>query len=132
MNKSEYKVLYADTDAGQVVYYANYLRWFEGGRVELLRSLGVHYKEVEEKGFIVPVVEVHCNYLHPAKYDDVIVVETSISEIKEKSIRFDYKIFRKNDMKLLVAGHTINVFVEKEKMVSVKMPEDIKSRLKVG
>lgn len=95
MHKVEHRVLYADTDAGQVVYYANYFRWFESGRRELFRSLKINYTDLDKMGLIVPVVEAHCNYSHPAKHDDVIVVETKISEIKEKSIRFDYKVFRK-------------------------------------
>ena len=132
MHKVEHRVLYADTDAGQVVYYANYLRWFESGRVELLKTLGISYNEVERSGIIVPVVEVHCNYLSPAKYDDVVVIETVISEIKEKIIRFEYKIYRKKDMKLLVTGHTINVFVDREKMQSMYIPDELRGKLKTG
>ena len=132
MHKTEHRVIYADTDAGQVVYYANYLRWFESGRREICRELGIDLASLDKDGMIVPVVEVHCNYLHPARYDDDIIVETKISEIKDKSIRFDYRIFRKNDGKLLVTGHTINVFVDKKKMKSVKIPEEIRKKLKIG
>ena len=132
MHKTEHRVIYADTDAGQVVYYANYLRWFESGRREICRELGIDLASLDKDGMIVPVVEVHCNYLHPARYDDDIIVETKISEIKDKSIRFDYRIFRKNDGKLLVTGHTVNVFVNKKKMKSEKIPEEIRKKLKIG
>ena len=131
MNKTEHRVIYADTDAGQVVYYSNYFRWFESGRRELLRSLKIDYLALIKSGVITPVVEAHCNYFHPARYDDIVVIQTRISELKEKSIRFDYKAFRKKDKKLLASGHTINVFVDKNKMKSIKIPESIRKKLKV-
>ena len=84
MHKIEHRVIYGDTDAGQVAYYANYFRWFESGRREIMRALGISYVELEKSSVITPVVEAHCNYFHPARYDDIVVVETKISEIKEK------------------------------------------------
>ena len=125
MHKIAHRVIYGDTDAGQVVYYANYLRWFESGRREIMRQLKVNYLDLDKKDVITPVVEAHCNYFHPARYDDVVVVETKISQVKEKSVRFDYRIFRKKDKKLLAAGHTINVFVDKKRMKSIKIPDEI-------
>ena len=132
MHKVEHRVIYGDTDAGQVVYYANYFRWFESGRRELFRSLKINYIDLDKKGIITPVVEAHCNYFHPARYDDVVVIETRISDVKEKSIKFDYKIFRKEDRKLLATGHTINVFVDKKKMKSMKIPDDLRKNIKIG
>lgn len=132
MHKTEHRVIYADTDAGKVAYYSSYLRWFESGRTELLRSLGINYGALEESGIIAPVVEVHCNYFHPARYDDIAVVETKISEIREKIIRFDYKVLRKKDRKLLAAGHTINVLVDRKKMKTIKIPDNIKKKIKLG
>ena len=132
MHRIEHRVIYGDTDAGQVVYYANYLRWFESGRRELFRSLKIDYLALDKDGIIVPVVEVHCNYFHPARYDDIITVETGISEIKYKSVKFEYKVFRKKGMKLLATGYTINVFVDKEKMKSIKIPKDVRKKLRTG
>ena len=132
MNKIEHRVLYGDTDAGGVVYYANYLRWFESGRREIFRGLEIDYNALDKRGIITPVVEAHCNYFHPARYDDVVVIETRISDVKEKSIKFDYKIFRKEDRKLLATGHTINVFVDKKKMKSMKIPDDLRKNIKIG
>ena len=132
MHRTEHRVIYADTDAGNVVYYANYFRWFQSGRRELLRSLKIDYNSLDRIGIIVPVVEAKCNYYAPAKYDDIIVVEAKISEIKEKSIRFDYKILRKNGKKLLAAGHTVNVFVDKMSMKSTKIPENVRKKLRIG
>ena len=132
MHKTEHRVIYADTDAGQVVYYANYFRWFESGRRELLRSLKIDYNSFDKIGIIVPVVEAHCNYYASARYDDLIIIETKITEIKDKSIRFDYKILRKNGKKLLAAGHTVNVFVDKIKLKSIKIPQNVRKKLKIG
>ena len=132
MKKVEHRVIYADTDAGGVVYYANYFKWFESGRRELFRSLKINYAALHNKGIITPVVQAHCNYFHPARYDDVVLVETKISEIKEKSVKFENKIYRKNDKKLLAEGYTINVFVDWKKMKSVKIPEDARKKLKIG
>lgn len=132
MHKIEHRVIYADTDAGKVVYYANYFRWFESGRRELMRSLKVDYVELDKTGIIAPVVESHCNYFHPARYDDVVIVETRISEIGEKSIKFDNRVFRKEDKKLLASGHTVNVFVSKKNMKSIKIPDSIRKKIKKG
>ena len=132
MHKVEHRVIYGDTDAGQVVYYANYFRWFESGRRELMRHLRINHLDLDKMGIITPVVESYCNYFHPARYDDVVVIETRISDVKEKSIKFDYNIFRKKDRKLLAAGHTINVFVNKKKMKSMKIPFDLRRKIKIG
>lgn len=129
MNCVKHRVIYADTDAGNVVYYANYFRWFESGRRELLRRLKIDYRSLARKGIIVPVVEAHCNYFHPARYDDVVAVETKASEVKEKSIRFDYKVLRESGRKLLAVGYTVSVFVDRKRMKSVKIPESIRKKL---
>ena len=92
----------------------------------------IDYNALDKRGIITPVVEAHCNYFHPARYDDVVVIETRISDVKEKSIKFDYKIFRKEDRKLLATGHTINVFVDKKKMKSMKIPDDLRKNIKIG
>ena len=78
------------------------------------------------------MVEAHCNYFHPARYDDVVIVETRIAEIKDKSIKFENKVFRKKDRKLLAQGYTVNVFVNWKKMKSMRIPDYVKKRLKLG
>ena len=132
MHKVEHRVIYGDTDAGQVVYYANYFRWFESGRREIFRSLKIDYTELDKSGIITPVVEAHCNYFHPARYDDIVVIETKIADIKEKSIKFEQKIYRKKDKKLLASGYTINVCVDKAKMKSIPIPVDLRKKLRIG
>ena len=132
MHKIEHRVIYGDTDAGQVVYYANYFRWFESGRREIMRSLKIDYLELDKKGIITPVVESHCNYFHPARYDDVVIIETRIAEVKDKSIKFENRVFRKTDKKLLAAGYTVNVFVDKKNMKSMEIPDDLRKKIKLG
>ncbi|MCK8828501.1 acyl-CoA thioesterase [Natroniella acetigena] len=105
------RVTYQQTDRMGVVYYANYLHWFEIGRTELLRHLGVSYKEIEERGIVLPVVESHCNYHAPARYDDLVDIYTEVEELKRTKITFNYKIVRAEDEKLLTTGSTVHPFV---------------------
>jgi len=111
-HRTELRVLYGDTDAGRVVYYANYLRFFEAGRTELIRDLGDSYRSLEERGFIMPVVESHARYKSPAFYDDLLVIETWITEVKKMSCRFEHRIFRKDEDQLLVRGYTVNAIID--------------------
>ena len=122
----EQRVYYADTDHGGVVYYSNYLRWFEIGRTEILRQNDLDYSEFEKEGLIAPVVEVKCNYKAPAKYNDVIIIETEITHIGNSSIRFDYKITNKEDKRLIAEGYTVNVFVEIKTNKPAKIPEKLR------
>ncbi len=104
------RVRYAETDQMGVVYHANYLVWFEVGRVELMRSLGIEYKrmEIEDDCHIV-VVDVRCRYHASARYDEVLRVRTRIAESRNRSIRFSYEILRDIDQELLAVGETLHV-----------------------
>ncbi len=122
-----YRVIYADTDTGGVMYYGNYLRLFEIGRTELLRAQGLNYREIEEKeGLILPVVEVSVRYKAPARYDDLLEIETRLSEVKPHRLRFDYQIYRAE--KLLVLGHTVHAPVSREGRLQ-RFPASLLSRL---
>lgn len=112
MNKTEIRVRYSETDQMGVVYHANYLAWFEVGRVEYLRSIGLDYGEMEKRGVMVPVLEAKCRYHKPAKYDDILVVETLLSEVKRAKFYFEYRICRKEDGVLLAEGSTEHIFVD--------------------
>jgi acyl-CoA thioester hydrolase len=104
------RVRYAETDQMGVVYHANYLVWFEVGRVELMRALGVEYKKVEtEDDCHIVVTDVHCRYHHSARYDEVLRVRTRISESRRRSIKFGYEVFRDADEKLLATGTSTHV-----------------------
>ena len=104
------RVRYAETDQMGVVYHANYLIWFEVGRVELMRALGIEYKrmEIEDDCHIV-VVDVRCRYHASACYDEVLRVRTRIAEARNRTIRFAYEVFRDTDQELLAVGETLHV-----------------------
>lgn len=106
-----YRVPYADTDQMGVVYYANYLVYFERLRNELLRQTGSSYRKWEEEGIILPVVEACCRYRAPARYDDILTVSGRASRFKETRIRIDYQVRRGE--KLLAEGHTIHACLKK-------------------
>ncbi len=111
---TQVRVRYAETDQMGIVYYANYLVWFEIGRVELLRSLGLAYSQLEtEHECILPVVEAKCRYRAPARYDDEILIETSPSLLRGTVIKFAYRILCKapegQEPRLLAEGETVHV-----------------------
>jgi acyl-CoA thioester hydrolase len=122
------RVLYGDTDSGGVVYYANYLRYFEHGRTEFMRALISSYKDLEGRGYILPVVECYSRYKASAFYDDLLLIETSLSAVKAVSCRFDYRITREPDQKLLALGHTVHAAVNREGKL-VKLPQDLLEKL---
>ncbi len=126
---TEYRVIYADSDAMGVVYYANYLRWFELGRTELFREMGLPYTEIVKHGIITPVSEVYCKYHKPAQYDDIVQIETTVSSFKRVTIVFDYEIYRKSDRTLLVSGYTKHAFLDLEGKI-VRIPPFIHDRMK--
>jgi len=106
INITSYRVIYGDTDQMGVVYYANYLRWFERGRSEFLRQIGLPYPIIEQRGFHFPVVQVACRYTHSARYDEVIQIETELVEMGRASLSFSYRIWREADRCALAAGTT--------------------------
>ncbi|HEY4882679.1 MAG TPA: thioesterase family protein [Myxococcales bacterium] len=107
------RVIYGDTDQMGVVYYANYLRFFEGARGHFIRNLGLSYSEIERRGILLPVLEASVQYLKSARYDDVLVVHLSHTRTRVK-IRFDYKVHRQADDAVLALGHTVHVCVGPE------------------
>lgn len=119
-NLAPYRVIYGDTDQMGVVYYGNYLRWFEMGRTELMRQIGVPYTSVEEAGLLFPVTVVSCRYLKPARFDDELIVETTLAALGRATLNFGYKITRKNDGQILAEGWTRHACVnEKGKVVKI-------------
>ena len=111
---TEVRVRYAETDQMGIVYYANYLVWFEIGRVELLRALGLTYNQLEiDHQCILPVIEASCRYRAPARYDDEILIETRPSLLRGSVLKFAYQVWRKatdaEERKLLAEGETVHV-----------------------
>jgi acyl-CoA thioester hydrolase len=130
MVRTEIRVIYGDTDQMGVVYYGNYLRYFEAARNEFIREKGLRYRDFEaEYALRLPVIEVHVSYKQPARYDDLIAVEISLAEVRRASARFDYCILR--DDVVLVTGHTRHACVDLEGRVQ-RMPAGLVQRLGAG
>lgn len=126
------RVRYKDTDQMGVVYNGNYFTWFEVGRVELLRDIGISYKDLEKRGVFTAVAEAYCKYIKPARFDDEIIIKTRIRKLTETRIEFEYSLYRKEDELLLAKGYTLHVFVDKNiKPVNLKkVDEDLWKLLK--
>jgi acyl-CoA thioester hydrolase len=122
------RVRYADTDTMHVVYYANFFVWFESGRIELLRSRGIVYRDIEEMGVFIPVVEAHANYKAPARFDDELLIRTRLTKIGETSVRFENEVYRLPSMDLLCTGHTVHVVVGRDGK-PLRVPDEFRSRL---
>jgi acyl-CoA thioester hydrolase len=127
MVETTIRVIYGDTDQMGVVYYANYLRFFEAGRNELIRAKGMRYRDFEERfGLMLPVVEAAVSYRAPARYDDLLTVETTLAEVRRASARFSYRIVR--DGEVVATGHTVHACVDREGRVR-RMPQELVARL---
>jgi len=131
---SRQRVRYAETDQMGIVYYANYLVWFELGRVELLRSLGLAYSQLEkDHKLILPVVEASCRYRAPARYDDEILIETSPALVRESVLKFAYRILRAGhdgeQATLLAEGETTHVVCD-ENLKRMPLPRQYSATLK--
>lgn len=115
MNRTPVKIraIYADTDAMGIVYHTNYIRWFEVGRTELFRDMGIVYTEVEAAGFNLPLTQVYCHYLLPTHYDDLIFVETEIAYLRRASMKFAYLIWDEKREKLLTEGYSIHACTDR-------------------
>jgi acyl-CoA thioester hydrolase len=115
------RVRYGETDQMGYCYYGNYAQYFEVGRVEAMRSLGMSYKDLEEQGVMLPVSEFSVNYFAPALYDDLLKVRTNISHIKGPKLIFSYQIYNEKEV-LLCEAHTTLVFVSKNNMRPIAPP----------
>ena len=131
---TEVRVRYAETDQMGIVYYANYLVWFELGRVELLRSLGLSYSSLEtDHGCILPVIEATCRYKSPARYDDEILIETRPAMLRGSVLKFSYRILRKasegQEQTLLAEGETVHVVCD-DQLQRKPLPEKYEAAIK--
>lgn len=115
VGETRVRVRYAETDQMGVVYYANYLVWFEVGRAELMRQRGLDYRQMEmETGCLMAVVEANARYKAPARYDDELIVETTVTGVRGPVVRFSYQILRADDRTLLCEGDTVHVVVGRD------------------
>lgn len=126
MKEFEFKVRvrYAETDQMGVVYHGNYAQFFEMGRVEWLRNLGISYKKMEDNGVMLPVVQLNMNYKKPAKYDDLLTVKTIFKNLSSVKIEFEYEIFNEAG-ELLTTAYSLLVFVDKNSGRPIAPPQDI-------
>ena len=122
--ETQVRVRYAETDQMGIVYYGNYAMYYEVARVECMRALGISYRELEETGVLMPVLENHTNYLAPAKYDDLLTIKVSIKEMPKVKITFCCDIFNEKN-ELINVGRTILVFVNKDTGRPCRMPQQM-------
>ena len=128
-HKTTIRVIYGDTDTMGVVYHANYLRWFEIGRTELFRHMGLPYREIESRGLMLPVSEVNCKYHVPAKYDDVLVIEARLNIGFRAGMQFDYTIASEDGAVVHTTGYTRHAFVNTRGKV-VRPPDFIRELIR--
>jgi acyl-CoA thioester hydrolase len=127
MHVTHYRVIYGDCDSMAIVYYSNYLRLFEIGRMELLRNRGLTYREVEKRGFFLPATETYLKFIKPALYDDLLTIETGIGFLRRVSTRFNYTVLRGGE--ILVEGYTVHACLDRDNRI-VRLPDFMYSLLK--
>jgi len=110
-HETQVRVRYQETDNMGVVYYANYFVWFEVARTEYLRWLGISYRHLEDKGIYLMVASASCQYKYPARYDDLVRIQSWISKIKNSSLTFEYKLFIED--RLIATGESVHVCTNK-------------------
>jgi acyl-CoA thioester hydrolase len=126
---TQLRVRYAETDQMNVVYYGNYAQYFEVGRVESIRNLGISYKDIEAAGVIMPVVEMHVRYLRPAKYDDLLTIKTTLRELPgDHRIEFFQEVYNETE-KLLTSGRVVLYFLDAATNQKTIMPANLKEKL---
>ncbi len=129
---TRFRVRYAETDQMGVVYYANYFVWMEIGRVELVRSRGFDYKHLEQtEGLYLAVVEANCRYIHPARYDQEIVVQTEIAKATARIIEFGYEIRSAEPDRLLAEGSTRHIWLNRN-LHPARLPERYRAVLRIA
>ena len=128
-HETKIRVRYADTDKMGYVYYGKYTEYFEVGRTELIRSLGIAYKEMEERGIMLPVSEMSIKYYRPAVYDDLLTIRTSVKEFPNLRFITHYEILNEKE-ELLVTGVVQLVFVDMAKNRPVRSPQFIMEYIK--
>jgi acyl-CoA thioester hydrolase len=128
--KVSFRVSWADTDAAQVVHFSNYFKFFEKVEEEFYRHLGFSFNDFIKKGFWLPRVEACCQYEKPARFNDLLEAELAIEELKEKSVKYGFKIYNKDSGVLLATGHVVVVAADKQTNKATRIPAEIMERLK--
>ena len=121
ISETQIRVRYAETDQMGYVYYGNYPAYYEVGRTEALRQLGTSYFQLEEEGIMMPVIDMNVKYIQPGRYDDLLTIRTTVSEVPKTRMHFIYEIFNE-DAKLINRGETTLIFMSKERNRPVRCP----------
>ncbi|MBO9674893.1 MAG: acyl-CoA thioesterase [Sphingobacteriaceae bacterium] len=129
-HSTKIRVRYGETDQMGYMYYGNYAQYYEVGRVEMLRSLGMSYSSMEADGIMMPVLELKCKYIKPALYDQEITVKTIIKTLPGIRIFFEYELYNENE-ELINIGATTLVFVDMKKNKPTNPPENFMEKLSV-
>jgi len=131
ITETQVRVRYAETDQMGVVYHSNFFPYFESARAESIRQLGFSYADMEKMGVIMPVVDVHCRYLRPAKYDDLLTIKTTLKELPvHHKIEFHHEVYNEQD-ELLAVGKIILYFMEAGGMKRTSMPVQLLEKLQL-
>ena len=129
IGETKVRVRYGETDQMGVAYYGNYATYFEVGRVETLRTIGLSYRKIEENGIMLPVSDFNVKYLNPIKYDDVVTIKTKLSSVVGARLTFEYDMFNSNNV-LCAQAYTVLVFIDKDSRRPVKAPNYFLEKLK--
>jgi len=127
-HETKIRVRYKDTDRMGVIYYGNFLTYFEVGRAELMRSLGYPYSRLEKEGYSLVVAEASAKYLANVGYDSMVTIRTAIREVKGASVRFDYQVLSDAEL-LLVTGHTLHACLDSETQKMTRLPAEAKKAM---
>jgi acyl-CoA thioester hydrolase len=124
-HRTKIRVRYADTDQMRVVYYGKFFEYFEQGRSDLFREVGFSYRQIEEMGFQLPVIEAHASYRRAARYDDLLTVTTILKEMPVVRVRIDYEVHVDGESDVLVGGYTIHSFVNTRTGKPTRAPAEL-------
>ncbi len=126
------RVRYAETDQMGVVYHANYLIWMDIARVAFCEAIGFDYREMEQDGVVIAVIEAQCRYLYPARFNDEIVIRISVLETNAKGLRFAYEMARTSDNRRVATGETGHLYLHRTNFRPTRLPEKYHAAFRVG
>lgn len=129
--KTSFRVSWVDTDAAQVVHFFNYFKFFEEAEEEFYRHLGFSIDNITNIGIWLPRVEAFCQFKQPARFNDLLEVELTIEELKEKSVKYGFKIFNKESTVLLANGYVVIVAADKQTGKATQIPREFAEKLKL-
>jgi len=121
-SKKEIEIRFSEVDSMGIVWHGNFIRFFEDGREDFGKKYGIGYMDVYREGFMIPIVEVHCSYKKPIRYETTIVVQTTFINSPASKITFDYTLYDKNSEEIYAAGRSVQVFLNKDSELHLTIP----------